>query len=364
RLQQEEESPTTTPPPEITEVQPSVTGEAVAEHMETTATEAVTTAPVTTAVTTYIPENTQFGTDMTVAHIIPAEALQNLDAMEDAAKQYAAEGYTSLILPLKLENGMLQYASAVEQAVTCGASNESMLTLREITNAANRSHMQCTALFSSLLDQTYSNYFMEGTYVFQDGATRWFDNKPEEGGKPWLNPFDPAASAYLSALTEEIGKSGITDIICTNIVCPDFFQSDAELLGGHILDAEQRRTALRSVANSIAETSPNAGLYLPLEDIISGKAEVFDAQQLSMKTLYIGLNPDAFTEAFTVGEQRYDPTALKFWERIQLLAEAAQNASGGRNVIPCLSSEALNETQILTAIQALQQIGCKTVYIL
>ena len=364
RLEQEEVSPTTAPPPAVTEIQPAETGEAVAEVPVTTAAEAVTTAPVTAAVTTTVARHTDFGADMTVAHIVPADALQSIDAMEDAAKTYAEEGYTSLILPLKLDSGMLQYASAVDKAVECGASNESMLTLREITNAANRSQMQCTALFSTLLDQTYSNYFMEGTYVFQDGATRWFDNKPEEGGKPWLNPFDPAASAYLSALAAEIGKSGFTDMICTNTVCPSFFQSDADLLGGHIMDAGQRKTALLSVANSIADAAPNAGLFVPLEDIIHGTAEVYDVQQLKMSTVYIRLDPDAFTEAFSVGEQRYDPTALQFWERIQLLAEAAQSAAGGKTVIPCLSGEALNDTQIRTAIQALQQIGCKTVYIL
>lgn len=365
RLQLEEVSPTTTPDPYFTDEPPAVTDAPTADAAGTTAADTSATEAVTTAAeTTTEPVTTQRPAGITVAYLVPEEALQSLDAIEEAAKTCAAQGYTTMILPLKTEDGMLHYASSVPQALTCGASKESMLTLREITNAAGRYDIQCIAQFSTLKDRTYSNYFMEGSYVFTDSTTRWLDDKPEEGGKPWLNPFDEASGAYLSALAAEIEQSGVTGIICTDTVFPHFFQSDADLLGSHIMDAGKRKNALLSVANTIADAAPGAGLYVKLDELVSGTAEAYDAGSLSMRTVYMELDPGAFAAPFQIGERRYDPATLEFWDQIQLLAEAAQAAANGRTVIPCLSSEALSASEIETAIQALQQIGCEIVCVL
>lgn len=364
RLQLEAQSPTTTPEPYFTDTPPAVTGEPVAEASGTAAADTATTEAVTTAAeTTTEPVTTPFPTGIEVACLVSVEALQDLDSVEAAAKACAEQGYTTMILPLKTDDGMLLYASAVEQARTCGASNDSMLTLREIVNAANRYGIRCTAQFSTLKDHTYSNCFMAGSYVFADSSTRWLDDKPEEGGKPWLNPFDDASGDYLSALAAEIEAGGFTGIICKDTVFPPFFQSDADLLGAHIMDAAKRKTALLSVLNQISADAPCAGMYVKLDELVGGTAEAYDAGLLSMQTLYVELDPNAFTEPFTIGERRYDSATLEFWDRMQLLAEAAQDSANGRTVIPCLSAETLSADEIDTAIKALQQIGCETVYV-
>lgn len=360
RLQIEEQSPTTTPDPYFTEAPPTTTvqaAEAETTAASTSATEALTTAAETT--TTAAPA----AAGIEVAFLASPEVLQSLDSVEAAAKQCAAQGYTAMILPLKTDDGVLHYASSVEKAVTCGASSADKLTLREIVNAAARYDVKCAAQISTLKDRTYSNYFKEGSYIFSDGATRWLDDKPEEGGKPWLNPFDGAAGEYLAALCAEIAESGFTDIICTDTVFPDFFRSDAEVLGNHITDTERRKTALLSVLNSISEAAPNAGMYTTLAEMIAGTAEAYDPAKLSMQTVYIEIDPVSATEPFTLGERRYDPAALAFWDRVQLLAEAAQASANGKTVVPCLSWEALSADELETAISALQQIGCETVYV-
>lgn len=360
RLQIEEQSPTTTPEPYFTEAPPVTTTENAAEADTTTvtsATEATTTAAETT--TTTAPA----AADIEVAFLASADVLHDLDTLEAATKQCAAQGYTAIILPLKTEDGVLHYASSVEKAVTCGASNANKLTLREITDTAKSCNIACVAQISTLKDSTYSNYFKEGSYIFSDGSTRWLDDKPEEGGKPWLNPFDAASGEYLAALCAEIAESGFADIICTDTVFPSFFRSDAEVLSDPINDSARRKTALLSVLNTIAAAAPRAGLHTTLAEIVGGTAEAYDPAGLSMQTVYIEIDPAAVTEPFTIGERRYDPAALEFWDRVQLLAEAAQASANGKTVVPCLSYEALSADELETAISALQQIGCETVYV-
>ena len=80
-----------------------------------------------------------------------------------------------------------------------------------------------------------------------------------------------------------------------------------------------------------------------------------------MSSVYINIDPAAFTEAFTIGEQRFDPGALAFREKIELLAEAARIASGSHVVIPCLCVKDMTAAEIDTAVEVLSENGFKTI---
>lgn len=363
RLHEEEISPTATAEPYFTEEPQTSTEPEQAAAAQTTVTQAVTTmteiqTTVTTTTEAYVGK---YGADLDVAYMADAESLQNLDTVEAAAKSCREKGYTSMILPLKLDTGMLQYASSVDKAIACGASNDSQLTLREIVNAAKRYDVQCIAEIYTLEDHIFPNYFMEGSYVFTDGTTRWLDDNPDEGGKPWLNPFDAASGDYLAGIAAEIQKSGFTQIICKGTIFPSFYHSDAELLGGHIEDPERRREALMSVLNRISDVAPTAGLYADLYGISQNTEEAFQPSALHMSSVYINIDPAAFTDAYTVGEQRFDPGSLAFREKIEMLAESARIASGSHVVIPCLCVKDLSQTEIDTAVSVLSENGFKTI---
>ena len=360
RIRAEESNPTVTPEPYFTETQPVQT-ELIAEAVTTTAEVTTTAVQTTTAVTTR--RSAKFPEDTVVAYYTPAEALTDLDTLEDAAKKCADSGYTAMILPMKDDIGMLRYATASEKAKQCGAANDSLLTLREIRNAVGRYQINCIAEFYTLTDRTYPNTFNDGSYVFLDGNTRWLDNAPEEGGKPWLNPFSQATSDYLAGLANELTAGGISQIICKGTVFPHFYPTDADLLGGQINDLGARKTALLNVLNAIAAAAPGAGLYADGKALTDGAEEAFDIDQLSMGTVFVEINPSAFTEPFTAGGERFDPGTLAFREKMLMLTDAMQKAVGGRVMIPCLREDAMTPQELHLAIETLAEAGCRTIHI-
>ena len=360
RVHQEELTPTATAEPYFTEEPQQGTAPAVPDPTVTTA-QTESEAAVTTLTTETEPAHTRYAAGLDVAFMAPEDALKNLDAVEAAAKSCRETGYTSLILPLKLSSGILQYASSVDKAVACGASDDSKLTLREIVNAAKRYDIQCIAQISTLEDHTFPNYFKEGSYLFKDGTTRWLDNKPDEGGKAWLNPFDAASGDYLAGIAAEIQKSGFTQIICTGAVFPHFYHSDAELLGNQIEDPVRRAEALMSVLNRISDVAPTAGLYADLFGISQNAEEAFQPASLHMASVYINIDPNDFDESYSVADQRFDPVALAFPEKIKMLAESARIAAGSHTVIPCLNVSSLSQQQIDNAVGILAGDGFKTI---
>ena len=362
RVNQEKIEPTTTPEPYFSD-----SSEVTLEHtpavseQQTTVLTTVTTAEITTvATTTTEPVMTRYPEGVDAAYMLPEDALRDLNTLDRNAEDAAKQGYTSVILPLKLKGGMLQYASANERARTSGASNDRMLTLREITNAAERYHLQCAALFSTLEDHVYPNVYMDGSYTF-NGSTRWLDNKPEQGGKPWLNPFDSASGTYLANLAAELTQNGMTHILCTDAVFPNFFRSDAELLGNRIQDPEQRKAALASVLNQITDAAPCAGSYISLAELVLGHEEAFVPDQLSMKQFYVRIDPLDLPQAFTLNGQHFDPTPLADTDKLLLLASAAQQAIGDRTLIPVISVSGKSDAEAEQMITALCGAGYKTI---
>lgn len=365
RVNQEAEHPTTTPDPYYT-ADNSESGDP--EAPQTTEKPAVTTRRITTAAaetttvtTTTEPLPTRFPEDAEVMYLLPEEALKDFQTLDRYAEDAAGQGYNEILLTLKCKGGMLQYASGNDRAKTSGASNGNMLTLREITNLASRYHLDCAALFSTLEDHVYPNVYMDGSFTFKDGSTRWLDNKPEQGGKPWLNPFDGASGTYLAALASEIELGGFKHILCTDTVFPHFFRSDAELLGNRIQDDKQRKDALVSVLNTITEAAPTAGSYISLAELVLGHEEAFDAEQLNMKQVFVRIDPLDLPQEFTLGGQRFDPAPLAPDDRLLLLASAAQQAIGNRKLIPVVPVGGKSESEVTHMIEMLYDAGYQTI---
>ena len=356
RVNEEAVHPTTTPEPffdDNGEITLDNAQTAPVPEKQTTLRTTVTLKAVTTTVTTTTePVQTRFPEGAEVAYLLPDASLRDLATLDNYAENVSGQGYTSVILPMKLNGGMLQYASANDRARTCGASSENMLTLREITNAAERYHLGCSAMFSTLADHVYPNVYMDGAFTF-NGSTRWLDNKPESGGKPWLNPFDAASGAYLADLASEIERSGFTHILCTDTVFPNFFRSDAELLGNRIQDNDQRKKALASVLNAVTTAAPSAGSYISLSEFVLGHEEAFVPDLLDMKQVFVRIDPLDLPQAFTIGEQHYDPAPLSADDQLLLLAAAAQNAIGNRRLIPVISVKGRTNAEITHMVETL-----------
>ena len=372
RVNLEAEHPTTTPDPYFSESSdasdkpdkpdtPESGSQPEQSAKQTTAKIKATTLSVTTTVTTTTePVMTRFPDGAEVDYMLPEDALRDLNTLDRYAADAAKQGYTAVVLPLKLKGGMLQYASGNDRAKTCGASSVNMLTLREITNAVDRYHLTCSALFSTLEDHVYPNVYMDGSFIF-NGSTRWLDNKPESGGKPWLNPFDPASGNYLADLAAEIERSGFRHILCTDAVFPNFFRSDAELLGNRIQDNEQRKKALTSVLNQISAAAPSAGSYISLAELVLGHEEAFVPEMLEAKQVYVRIDPQDLPQAFTLGGQNYDPASLSGDDKILLLASAAKAAAGGRQLIPVIPAGGRTDAEITHLIETLCGAGYETV---
>ena len=174
----------------------SISMESSAQPVQTeAASEQTTTAPQEESVAQAAVEQ------LTGGVMLPASALRSADTLQTYLEQLVAQipQQTAVIVPLKVQGGALLYHSNSSAATQANIAQGTM-TLQEIADLVQQYQYAPYASYSLLSDQLMPQANAETSYLV--GSERWIDNNLEDGGKPWMNPFAPATSAYLTELLQ------------------------------------------------------------------------------------------------------------------------------------------------------------------
>ena len=138
-----------------------------------------------------------------------------LDDLAAAAKKLHGQGYTAVMLDLKLDNGKLAYLSEVAEAETYGANPDvAAHKLGDIVDVLHKEGLYVTARVSLFRDDIAAKangaaaLMNVSGFRYSDGASRW------------LSVYSIAAKNYVYALISEIGNAGVNEITMRNIGLP------------------------------------------------------------------------------------------------------------------------------------------------
>lgn len=182
-----------------------------------TSTTASDSAPSTT--TAVVPVETPFR-----GFTLPYTALRDPSALADTCRRAADAGWNCAVIELKDIDGHLYYTSQTEAAIKAQAASENALTLSEVTVAfAEMQKVGITpiAKLFAFADATAPR-LLAGAKITCDGHPEWtwYDGDPQNGGKPWLNPYADAAQSYITSLSEELFTAGAGAILLDGVYFP------------------------------------------------------------------------------------------------------------------------------------------------
>ena len=192
-----------------------------------------------------------------------AFALTEADMADFDSLKYAldripsAHNFEYVEIPLKVSGGSIYYNSGVFYASQSGAVR-SLVTLDDIVSAVRSKGYKPTALISTFRDSILPRTNRDSGYITAATDEQWIDNDVEAGGKPWTSPYSDIALKYISDIIGEAADAGFERIICTDMVFPQFRQTDLELLDP-VLSEKERYLALTSAANVFHERALMSG---------------------------------------------------------------------------------------------------------
>ena len=156
---------------------------------------------------------------------LPSACLQDVTAYAETLRAAEQAGYTAVVVDLKDEDGRLWYTSATAWAAEARAVQESALS------------MEALQTLRDTLQETYGLTLVPRLFAFRDNTAPryletariapvgepgsvWYDDKPAEGGRRWLNPYAADAQAYILGLAKELNEGGFPSLVLDGVQFP------------------------------------------------------------------------------------------------------------------------------------------------
>lgn len=274
---------------------PAVTSE-VTETLDTSGDSTEVTVEPSETVTS--PDNKINSSGLT-AYMLSEDALSDPSQFSALLDQVKADGYTAVSVTLKAKGGKIYYSTASTMAKSDENAVVGNMPIQQIASLIKNSGLKMIAELNILEDNNRYGEYRDGSYHALDGST-WLDTAADKGGKPWLSPFDDDTKELVRYMADEVLAAGFDYITVSGLTFPTFRNSDLNLLGDTVKDAN-RYKALIELANIIqtAANEHNTKTFIRTNaaDIIYGRAEIFKPSELSGYTLLIDFDPAEFTDS-------------------------------------------------------------------
>ena len=295
------------------------------------------------------------------AFILTAADLQNEASLTSAVNSAKQNGYTAVVVPLKSEGGAINYMSSVELA-NKAAPITSTLSSANIAEIIKKIGLISIARVDTLNDNLTPKADKTAGYTFEDSSSSWFDNKPENGGKPWLNPFSETTKTYFTDISAEICAAGFDQVICADVIFPTFRNSDLNYIGAIIKDPN-RYNALINIVDIFKGNANNTNTKISVEvsanGAITGTDEVFKPNDLTGINVVVDYDSAKIGNKLVIGDKEIILSDLAMYDRVKTVFEGVKAKSGELEVIPCIYQEGMSSNDVSEAVRALTDLGYK-----
>ncbi|MCL2020327.1 MAG: putative glycoside hydrolase [Oscillospiraceae bacterium] len=300
------------------------------------------------------------------AIIAPASVLDNSTSLAAYIQQAKNNGFDAVVLDIKDSAGYLLYNSEYEP-IQDTALIKGSLTASQIFAAFDNTDIRPVARINTLADRIAPSVIEDVSYVFAQGGGRWLDNRVENDGKMWSNPFLQGTRDYNAFLVGELSAAGFTDIILANVIFPVFRAYDIGVLSPEYTSPATRYEGLVDFVLECEEHKGDARLILEmsLEDVVesyagfNGSAELLRGKKdLPDFELLLMYSKDSFGEEYKTGESTSvvlpsnDMSAL-----MNVLYKQAANQTSGLELMPGFNREGLSDREISDILIAFAELG-------
>lgn len=193
----------------------------------------------------------------------PSGAFQGIFLPAEAAEQAAflSAGCSGVLVPMKTEEGLLEYVSALEEAANWQASSGDPQRNQALRTLTAQPGLHTVAVVSCLRDGLAGR---EPAFaLLRPSGSPWLDNT----GTPWLDPAQPEVQAYLIGVCREIALLGFDEILLTHCAYPPTAELQRE---PHRDRAAELETFCRQLQGALAD--------LPVSLSILGEADALQDQ--------------------------------------------------------------------------------------
>lgn len=255
----------------------------------------------------------------------------------------------TIVVDAKDATGTVLFSSENELAQKAGASADTAYSAQHVAQAISAKGLIPAARIHAFRDSLAPLNDRDMAVHYYDTEIYWYDNSPDLGGKPWLNPYSQAAQQYIISLAGELCSQGFKVILLDSAQFPYGVGLDKAGYG-----ADAKTTAKDAVlaqfvdAVSAAVKAKGGELILCMQDnwALTGDALRDQQIQTNNNQLYGGSPVGLFTSRMLLSL----PSDTSQWASVLRNAVAAAPNAGWIGSIPAYATDGtLADCTVLTA---------------
>ena len=274
----------------------------------------------------------------------------------DSAKN---AGYTSVLVPLKIEGGEIYYATKANIALLNGEIVKSKLELSDICKTIKRSGLMPIASISVLNDNLSPVNESDVGFVIQESGVLWYDDYINVGGKPWISPFSVSSKKYLSQISDEVSLAGFDAVLISDIAFPEFEEADFSEIGDIIRNEELRGTVLYETASLFSDCAPFTMYRTSASEIVNDKDEFLEKTDYMppFTAVAVEFDYDTIENKLIYNDEEFTLSEMNIYERTKIISDFVSSEFSGIELIPVISSKKMMAGDVDEAIRALSELG-------
>ncbi|MCI8776282.1 MAG: hypothetical protein HFK00_02660 [Oscillospiraceae bacterium] len=294
------------------------------------------------------------------AYWIDEKEYKDLEELENEIES-VPQGYNTVVVPMKLKGGKLNFSSVNEDAEMAEAVSD--ISLSDILSSIESKNLIPAAAVNVMEDNLYPKINNQAGFTSQKTHKLWLDANEKKGGKPWLNPASSAAKEYNSSIIGELSQAGFKYIIGTDAVYPEFSQDALDEIGDEVKD-ENRYLDLVDVVNAMADTAERKKSEMWIEisayDFLTGNCEVYESMLLNTSNTVIKIDLSEFNSKINIGGETFDFSKMNVSEKIRRVCEITETYIYKTSFVPEVTDKNLSAAQKKAAEETLKNMGYKS----
>lgn len=215
-------------------------------------------------------------------------------------------GANAVMIDIKNSAGDVLFKTKNEMANKWGVVSGNAVDLRELAGKLEAKGLMLAAKMSVFRDpRAASAGRLAYAINYQDSEFLWLDAAPENGGRPWLNPYSIPTQEYINSLADEAFDAGVKLLVLENVQFPDnsavyaTFGKDAVAMSR----AEILETTVLNLQKKAEEKGARVAVTFPVTAVTRTEGEDSRYGGSILKTvgkyLLLDVSPSQFANGFS-----------------------------------------------------------------
>ena len=269
---------------------------------------------------------------------LPQVQLTNDTALSNMLDSVVKAKLNTVIVDAKDAAGTVLFSSENAVAQKAGASADTAYSAKRVADAITGKGLVPAARIHAFRD-SIAPLFERGMAVhYYDTEVYWYDNSPDLGGKPWLNPYSQAAQEYIISLASELCSQGFKVILLDSVQFPSGVGLDKAGFGADAKTIARDKVLTQFIdAVSAAVKAKGGELVLCAQENWAPTGDALRDQQIRAlnSSLYGGSPVGLFTNRVMLPL----PSDTALWASALRNASSAAQDTGWISLIPAFAAD-------------------------